>query len=131
MSLIKTTNRTIEVSEINADYMMPLKTNVQSVVFIPGIIFKGDNYVYIIENNSDSSVKAFLQSTITQTEPRMWIFNQRLQLGFIYLNGVFDIGAKVIFNIGELHYGGGGSNVRVNAWSPEMKMKLSQETAIP
>ena len=131
MSLIKTTNRTIEVSEINADYMMPLKTNVQSVVFIPGIIFKGDNYVYIIENNSDSSVKAFLQSTITQTEPRMWIFNQRLQLGFIYLNGVFDIGAKVIFNIGELHYGSGGSNVRVNAWSPEMKMKLSQETAIP
>ena len=133
MSLIKTTNRTIEVSEINADYMMPLKTNVQSVVFIPGIIFKGDNYVYIIENSihAVNPVKAFLQSTITQTEPRMWIFNQRLQLGFTYLNGVFDIGAKVIFNIGELHFNRRTTNVRINVWSPEMKMKISQETAIP
>lgn len=121
---IKTTDRTIEISGIDSDYMMPIKLNVQSVVFIPGVILKGDNYVYIIENNSNSSVKCFLQSTISQTEPRMWIFNQRLQLGFIYLNGVFDLGAKVIFNIGELHHGN-------NIWAPEMKMKLSQETAIP
>ena len=73
----------------------------------------------------------FLQSSITRTEPRMWIFNQRLQLGFIYANGVFDTGAKVIFNIGELHFSSSPSNVRINAWSPEMKMKMSQETAIP
>jgi hypothetical protein len=120
---VKTTNRTIEVAVKDTDYMMPTKLNVQSVVLIPGTIQKGDNYVYIIENNSDSSVKILLTSTITQTESRFWIFNQRLQLGFIYLNGVFDIGAKVIFNIGEIHCGN-------DAWTPEMKMKLSQETAI-
>ena len=121
---IKTTNRTIEVAVVDADYMMPIKLNVQSVVFIPGTILKGDNYVYIIENNSDSSVKILLTSTIIQTEPRFWIFNQRLQLGFVYADGVFDTGAKVIFNIGEIHRGN-------DAWTPEMKMKLSQETAIP
>lgn len=120
---IKTTNRTIEVTVVNADYMMPTKLNVQSVVLIPGTIQKGDNYVYIIENNSNSSVKILLTSTITQTESRSWIFNQRLQLGFVYLNGVFDTGAKVIFNIGEIHRGN-------DAWTPEMKMKMNQETAL-
>ena len=121
---IKTTNRTIEVAVVDADYMMPIKLNVQSVVFIPGTILKGDNYVYIIENNSDSSVKILLTSTITQTEPRAWIFNQRLQLGFIYANGVFDTGAKVIFNIGEIHPGN-------NAINMEMRLKLCAEVAIP
>ncbi len=123
---IKTTNRTIEIGGIDSDYMMPTKLNVQSVVFIPGTIFKGDNYVYIIENSIHAvdPVKVLLTSTIIQTEPRAWIFNQRLQLGFTYLNGVFDTGAKVIFNIGEIHHGNDAINT-------EMRLKLSAEVAIP
>ena len=123
---VKTTNRTIEIAVKDADYMMPTKLNVQSVVFIPGTIFKGDNYVYIIESSIHAvdPVKAFLTSTIIQTEPRAWIFNQRLRLGFVFLDGVFDIGAKVIFNIGEIH------NYN-NAINMEMRLKLSAEVAIP
>jgi len=121
---VKTTNRTIEVTVVDADYMMPTKLNVQSVVFIPGTILKGDNYVYIVENHPSYPVKVLLTSTITQTEPRVWVFNQRLQLGFVYANGVFDTGAKVIFNIGEIHRGN-------DIFNTEMRLKLCAEVAIP
>ena len=130
MSTIIITNRTIEISEINADYMMPFKLNVQSVVFIPGPNIKVTDYVYIVENNALYPVKCLLTSSIDGIEPRGWIFNQRLSLGFIFVNGVFSTGSVVIFNIGEPHYNREKTNVRVNTWSPEMKMKLSQQTAI-
>ena len=123
MSLIKITNRTIEVSEINADYMMDTKINVQSVVLIPGVYFKFDSFIDIIENNSDGAVKARLISSIGNVEPRVWVFNQRLQLGFVYADCAFNVGAKVFFNIGELHHGN-------DAWSTHMKMKLKAEDAV-
>jgi len=96
---VKTTNRTIEVSSIDEDYMMPQEINVQSVVFLPGA---AADKVYIIENSihAVNPVKVLLQCG--DDEPRGWIFNQRLQLGFTYANGIFTATSKVIFNIGEL-----------------------------
>jgi len=96
---IITTNRTIEVSAIDSDYFMGLETNVQSVVFIPGA---ADDVVDIVENsiNGDDPIKVRLLSG--DGEPRGWIFNQRLQLGFIILNCIISQGGIVIFNIGEL-----------------------------
>jgi len=120
---IKITNRTIEISAIDSNYMMPIKLNVQSVVFIPGIALKAANYVDIIENVT-YPVKVRLISSIDAKEPRAWIFNQRLQLGFIFADCNIDAWCKVIFNIGEIHSGN-------DIWTPEMKMKLSQETVIP
>lgn len=122
---IKVTNRTIEISEIDSDYMMPIKINVQSVVFIPGEAFKTTDFVYIFEDNpyGDDPYKISLISSIGQVEPRAWIFNQRLRLGFVFLNGVFNTGAKVIFNIGEIHYGN-------DLWSTQMKMQLSAENIV-
>jgi len=103
MSLIKTTNRIIEVSEINEDYMMDQKLNVQSVVLLPGIYLKFASYVDIVENSEYDAdpVKVRLISSINPwlPEPRVWLFNQRLQLGFVYENCVFNVGAKVIFNL--------------------------------
>ena len=129
---IITTNRTIEVSVIDSDYMMPPKLNVQSVVFIPGPNIKWTDCVYIIESSpfTTDPIKCFLDSSIDGVEPRFWIFNQRSRLGFIFANGIFSTGSKVIFNIGELHYSSRITNVRINAWTPEMKMKLNQQTAI-
>ena len=122
---IKTTNRTIEVSAIDSDYMMDRNLNVQSVVFLPGVYLKTDSVVYIVENSIHAvdPVKAMLTSTIGAAEPRAWIFNQRLQLGFVYLNCVFNVGAKVIFNIGEIHRGN-------DAISTQMKMQLSAEDVV-
>jgi len=96
---VKTTNRTIEVSAIDEDYMMDTLLNVQSVVFLPGA---ASDEVYIIENSVHAvdPVKVLLQSG--DDEPRGWIFNQRLQLGFTFENGTFTATSKVIFNIGEL-----------------------------
>ena len=127
---VKTTNRTIEVSAIDEDYFMPFKLNVQSVVFIPGPDIKWTDEVYIVENNWQFPVKCFLDSGIDGLEPRMWIFNQRLSLGFFFADGIFSTNSKVIFNIGELHYSHRVTNVRIGSWTPEMKMKLSQQTAI-
>ena len=118
---IKETNRTIEISAIDSDYMMDQKINVQSVVFIPGVKAQDSNYVDIIEFGS--LVKVKLISSIGQVESRAWIFNQRLQLGFIFANCVFTTGAKVIFNIGELHYGN-------DAITTRMKMKLKAEDVV-
>jgi len=96
---ILTTNRTIEISVIDSDYFLGLETNVQSVVFIPG---QATDYVDIVENNinGDDPVKVRLYSG--DGEPRGWIFNQRLQIGFIVNDCVLTQGAIVIFNIGEL-----------------------------
>jgi len=94
-----TTNRTVEVSAIEEDYMMPVKTNVQSVVFIPGA---ADDSVDIIENVIGGTAPVKVRLLSGDGEPRGWIFNQRLQLGFTFANGTFTQGAIVIFNIGEL-----------------------------
>jgi len=96
---VKATNRTIEVSAIDEDYMMDRNINVQSVIFIPGA---ANDEVYIVENSIEAvdPVKVLLVSG--DGEPRGWIFNQRLQLGFVFANGKFTAGAIVIFNIGEL-----------------------------
>ena len=96
---IITTNRTIEVSAIDEDYMMDTGINVQSVVFLPGA---ASDKVYIEENNigGTNPIKVLLESG--DDEPRGWIFNQRLQLGFTFSTGTFSGTSKVIFNIGEL-----------------------------
>ena len=96
---IKITNRTIEVSAIDEDYMMGTGINVQSVVFLPGA---AADLVYIVENSAETTnpVKVLLESG--DNEPRGWSFgNQRLQLGFVFADGVFTATSKVIFNIGE------------------------------
>ena len=120
---IKITNRTIEISHIDSDYMMPTKLNVQSVVFIPGTVLKDNSYVNIIENNATPPLKIQLLSSIGTKEVRVWVFNQRLQLGFVFADGVFNTYAKVIFNIGEIKDGN-------NAISTHMKMKLKAEDAV-
>jgi hypothetical protein len=119
------TNRTIEVSDIDSDYMMPIKINVQSVIFIPGVAFKTTDYVHIIEDNpyGTNPFKILLISSIGQIEPRVWVFNQRLRLGFTKLGNVFNTGAKVIFNIGEIHFGN-------DAFNTQMKMQLSAENEV-
>jgi hypothetical protein len=99
---IITTNRTIEVSAIDEDYMMDVGINVDSVVFLPGA---ADDEVYIIEDSIETTnpIKVLLQSG--DGEPRGWSFgNQRLRLGFIFANGTFSQGSIVIFNIGERGY---------------------------
>ena len=99
---VKETNRTIEVSAIDENYMMDVGINVDSVVFLPGA---ANDKVYIIENSIETTdpVKVLFQSG--DGEPRGWTFgNQRLQLGFIFANGTFSQGSIVIFNIGERGY---------------------------
>ena len=97
---VKTTNRTIEVSAIDENYMMDQELNVQSVVFLPGA---ASDKVYIEENSIEATnpIKVMLESG--DDEPRGWIFNQRLQLGFTFATGTFSGTSKVIFNIGELN----------------------------
>jgi hypothetical protein len=99
---IKTTNRTIEISAIDSDYMMEHLIDVQSVVFIPGA---ADDFVDIIENSEEVTDPTKVLLVSGDGEPRGWYFgNQRLQLGFVYASGTFTQGAKVIFNIGERGY---------------------------
>ena len=94
-----TTNRTIEVSAIDVDYMMPVGINVDSVVFIPGAI---DDIVDIIENSIETTDPVKVQLKSGDGEPRGWrFFGQRLQLGFVFADGTFTANSKVIFNIGE------------------------------
>jgi hypothetical protein len=96
------TNRTIEISAIDENYMMDVGINVDSVVFLPGA---ADDEVYIIESSIETTdpVKVLLQSG--DGEPRGWTFgNQRLRLGFTFANGTFSQGSIVIFNIGERGY---------------------------
>ena len=96
---IKETNRTIEISAIDSDYIMNQKINVQSVVFIPGA---ANDVVDVIENSAEAVDPTKVKLLCGDDEPRGWIFNQRLQLGFVFANGTFSAGSKVIFNIGEL-----------------------------
>lgn len=129
---IITTNRTIEVSGIDSDYMMPLKTNVQSVVFIPGMSLKTPDYVTIIENSpyTTNPVKIKLINLVGGHEARTWIFNQRLQLGFVFADCSLDAWCKVIFNIGELHYSNRVTNIRISTMNTRMLMKLNTEDTI-
>jgi len=96
---IKTTNRTIEVSAIDEDYMMDTGINVKSVVFIPGA---AADIVDIIENSIETVNPAKVQLKSGDGEPRGWVFNERLQLGFVFADGTFTANSKVIFNIGEI-----------------------------
>jgi hypothetical protein len=98
---VKTTNRTIEVSAIDSNYMMTDSENVESVVFIPGA---ADDVVEIIESSIETTdpVKVKLQSG--DGEPRVWYCHQNLKLGFTFANGTFTAGSKVIFNIGVRNY---------------------------
>jgi len=96
---VKVTNRTIEVSAIDSDYMMPQNINVESVVFIPGA---ANDVVYITENSGETADPVKVKLISGDGEPRIWYSNQRLQLGFIFASGIFTQGAKVIFNIGEV-----------------------------
>jgi len=98
---IKTTNRTIEISAIDADYMMGNEINVQSVVFIPGA---SSDKVDVIESSIEAVDPTKVLLISGDGEPRGWIFNQRLQLGFVFANGTFSAGSKVIFNIGEVKW---------------------------
>ena len=99
---IKATNRTIEISVIDSDYMMGQGINVQSVVFIPG---QAADKVYIVENSEEAVNPTKVALVSGDGEPRGWFFgNQRLQLGFVFLDGAFTAGSKVIFNIGERGY---------------------------
>lgn len=100
---VKKTNRTIEVSAIDSDYMMDMGLNVQSVVFLPGA---AADEVYIIEDSIETTdpIKVLLESG--DGEPRGWLLGggQRLRLGFVFANGTFSQGSIVIFNIGERGY---------------------------
>jgi len=96
---VKVTNRTIEVSAIDADYMMETGLNVESVVFIPGA---DDDVVDIVESSVEAVDPTKVQLKSGDGEPRAWLFNQRLRLGFVFANGTFTAGSKVIFNIGEV-----------------------------
>lgn len=96
---IKNTGRTIELSEIDSDYIMDPEINVESVVFIPGA---SDDSIEIREytgNVTTSPAKTLLVSG--DGEPRTQYFRQRLRLCFEFASGTFTAGAKVIFNIGE------------------------------
>jgi len=96
---VKSTNRTIEVSAIDSDYMMDPEINVWSVVFIGG---GANDEVYIIEDSVETTdpVKCHLKQAAD--EPREhYLFGQRLRLGFTFADGTFSQGSKVIFNIGD------------------------------
>lgn len=95
---IKETNRTIEVSAIDADYMMDTNLNVESVVFIPGA---ADDQVDITEDSNYTADPVKVRLICGNNEPRAWLFHQRLRLGFVVADGTFNAGSKVIFNIGE------------------------------
>jgi hypothetical protein len=96
---IKETNRTIEVSAIDENYMMDTGLNVESVVFIPGA---ANDVVDIVESSIETADPVKTQLKSGSGEPRVWYSYQRLRLGFVFANGTFSQGSKVIFNIGEL-----------------------------
>ena len=93
------TDRTIEISSIDSDFIMDPEINVESVVLIPGA---QNDEVEIREYTGDvttSPTKTFLVSG--DGEPRTQYFRQRLRLCFEFASATFTAGAKVIFNIGE------------------------------
>lgn len=95
---VQSTNRTIEVSAIDSDYMMGQKINVWSVE----LIGSANDHVYIVENSTytNDPVKCHLKIAADENRNH-YFFGQRLQLGFVVANGTFSQGSKVIFNIGE------------------------------
>lgn len=96
---IKKTNRTIEISSIDSDYIMPPEINVESVVLIPGA---ANDEVEIREYTggvTTSPAKTLLLSG--DNEPRVQYFRQRIRLCFEFASATLTAGAKVIFNIGE------------------------------
>ena len=99
MSTIITTNRTIEISAIDADYTMGLELNVESVVFLPGAANDSVEIREFVEAVATSPAKTLLISG--DGEPRTQYFRQRLRLCFEFASGTFTAGAKIIFNIGE------------------------------
>ena len=101
MSTINATNRTIDISAIDADYIMDPEVNVESVVLIPGA---DDDQVEIREYTGavgTSPVKTLLQSG--DGEPRTMYFRQRVRLCFEFGDVTTKLSAssRVIFNIGE------------------------------
>ena len=98
---IVVTNRTIEITEIDEDYIMNPELNVESVVFIPGA---ADDQIEIREYTGDvetSPTKGLFLSG--DGEPRIQYFTQRLRLCFDFsaLTTNLTAGTKIIFNIGE------------------------------
>jgi len=101
MSTINATSRTIDISAINADYIMDPETNVESVVLVPGA---DDDQVEIREYTGavgTSPVKTLLMSG--DGEPRTQYFRQRVRLCFEFGAATTKLsgGSRVIFNIGE------------------------------
>jgi len=96
---IITTNRTIEISDIDSDYMMDIGINVESVIFLPGA---ENNSVDIVEERDGGANPLKVRLISGDGEPRVWYTNQRLRLGFVFADGVFAATAVVIFNIGSL-----------------------------
>lgn len=97
---IKVTSRTIEISLIDSDYIMPPELIVESVVLIPGAL--GDKVEireYMTEDVATCPAKTLLFSG--DGEPRVQYFRQRVRLCFEFASSTFTAGAKVIFNIGE------------------------------
>ena len=93
------TDRTIELSVIDSDFIMDPEINVESAVLIPGA---ADDEVEIREYTGDvttSPAKTLLISG--DGEPRVQYFRQRIRLCFEFGSATFTAGAKVIFNIGE------------------------------
>jgi hypothetical protein len=96
---VNKTNRTIEVSAIDSDYIMDMEINVESVVLIPGA---ADDQVTIREytgNVATSPTSVLLISG--DGEPRVMYYNQRKRLCFDFTDATLTQGAKIIFNIGE------------------------------
>jgi hypothetical protein len=102
MSTYKITNRTIEISDIDEDYLMPQEINVDSVVLIPATNPFGYSFVDIYENSEYISNPVKVQLYSGDDEPRVWYTYQRLQLGFHFKTSFLTAGSKVIFNIGEV-----------------------------
>jgi len=98
---IKQSNRTIEISEIDSNYIMGREINVESVVFIPGATDDQIEIREYIEEITTAPVKTFFISG--DGEPRVQYFNQRIRLCFEFgaASTTLSIGAKIIFNIGE------------------------------
>lgn len=94
---IKATGQTIEISNIDSDFMMRSTIYVRSVVFIPG---RSYDCVDITENSQHEKDPIKIRLHCKNGDAKCFEFNQQLQLGFTFANGTFSNGAKVIFNIG-------------------------------
>jgi len=97
---IITTDRTIEISDIDSDYILDPQINVESVVLIPGA---DDDKVEIREyyrgSLATSPAKTLLHSG--NGEPRTQYFRQRVRVCFEFATATLTAGAKIIINIGE------------------------------